>query len=48
MVHRRGRIISLIVDGRPSPLLLFYLGVEILAGLLGLAVLAAADRKLKR
>jgi len=43
-----GRIISLIVDGWPSPLLLFYLGIEILAGLLGLAVLAAADRKLKR
>ena len=43
-----GRLISLAVDGRPSPLLLIYLGIEIFAGLLGLAVLAAADRKLKR
>lgn len=43
-----GRIISLVVDGWPSPLLLFYLAIEILAGLLGLAVLAAADRKFKR
>ena len=43
-----GRVISLIVDGWPSPLLLFYLGIEIIAGLLGLAVLAAADRKVKR
>lgn len=43
-----GRIISLLVDGRPSPLLLIYLAIEIFAGLLGLAVLAAADRKLKR
>ena len=37
------------ITGRqPSPLLLIYLGIEIVAGLLGLAVLAAADRKLKR
>ncbi|MDJ0514550.1 MAG: DUF4345 domain-containing protein [Methyloceanibacter sp.] len=43
-----GRVISLIVDGWPSPLLLIYLGIEIVAGLLGLAVLAAADRKLRR
>ena len=43
-----GRLISLVVDGRPSLLLLIYLGIEIFAGLLGLAVLAAADRKLKR
>ena len=43
-----GRIISLIVDGWPSPLLLIYLGIEITAGLLGLAVLAAADRKVRR
>lgn len=43
-----GRVISLVVDGQPSPLLLIYLGIEIVAGLLGLAVLAAADRKLKR
>ena len=43
-----GRVLSIIVDGWPSPLLLIYLGIEIVAGLLGLAVLAAADRKLKR
>jgi hypothetical protein len=43
-----GRVISLIVDGWPSPLLLIYLGIEIAAGLLGLAVLAAADRKVRR
>jgi hypothetical protein len=43
-----GRAISLVVDGQPSPLLLIYLGIEIVAGLLGLAVLAAADRKLRR
>ncbi len=43
-----GRVISLVVDGWPSPLLLFYLGVEIIAGLLGYAVLAAADRTVKR
>jgi len=43
-----GRLISLIVDGQPSLLLLVYLGIEIAAGLLGLAVLAVADRKLKR
>ena len=43
-----GRVISLAVDGRPSLLLLVYLGIEIAAGLLGLAVLLAANRKLKR
>ncbi|MGD2024863.1 MAG: DUF4345 domain-containing protein [Methyloceanibacter sp.] len=43
-----GRVISLIVDGWPSPLLIIYLGIEIAAGLLGLAVLAAADRKVRR
>ena len=43
-----GRVFSLAVDGRPSPLLLVYLGIEIAAGLLGLAVLLAANRKLKR
>jgi len=43
-----GRAISLVVDGRPSLLLLVYLGVEIFGGLLGLAVLAAEDRKLRR
>jgi hypothetical protein len=40
-----GRVISLIVDGQPSPLLLIYLGLEIAAGLLGLFILRAADRK---
>ena len=35
-------MVSLVVDGQPSPLLLIYLGIEIVAGLLGLAVLAAA------
>lgn len=43
-----GRVISLIVDGWPSPLLIIYLGIEIAAWLLGLAVLAAADRKVRR
>ena len=43
-----GRVISLIVDGQPSSLLVIYLVIEIFGGLLGLAVLFAADRKLKR
>jgi uncharacterized protein DUF4345 len=43
-----GRLISLIVDGRPSLLLDVYLAVEVVGGLLGLAVLIAEDRKLKR
>ncbi|WP_372929652.1 DUF4345 domain-containing protein [Methyloceanibacter sp.] len=43
-----GRVISLIVDGRPSALLLIYLGLEIAAGLLGLFILSVADRKSKR
>jgi uncharacterized protein DUF4345 len=43
-----GRAISLVMDGRPSLLLLVYLGLEIVGGLLGLSVLAAADRKLRR
>jgi Domain of unknown function (DUF4345) len=43
-----GRVISLVVDGRPSPLLLIYLALEIAAGLLGLFILRAADRKLRR
>src|SRR5215475_14269886 len=34
-----GRILSLIVDGMPSPMLLFYLAVEIVVGTLGLLVL---------
>jgi glucan phosphoethanolaminetransferase (alkaline phosphatase superfamily) len=43
-----GRLISLIVDGRPSLLLDVYLAVEVLGGLLGLAILITEDRKLKR
>jgi len=43
-----GRVISLVVDGRPSALLLIYLGTEIAAGLLGIFILRAADRKLRR
>jgi hypothetical protein len=34
-----GRILSLIVDGMPSPILLFYLAVELIVGTLGLLVL---------
>jgi hypothetical protein len=34
-----GRILSIIVDGMPSPMLLFYLAVEIVVGTLGLLVL---------
>ena len=43
-----GRAISLVVDGPPSLLLVVYFVVEILGGLLGLAVLATEDRKLRR
>lgn len=43
-----GRAISLFVDGPPSSLLVIYLVLEIFGGLLGLAVLVSADRKLKR
>ena len=43
-----GRVLSLIVDGRPSLLLLVYLGLEIAGGLLGLGILMAADRKVRR
>jgi len=43
-----GRVISLVVDGWPSPLLLIYLATEIVGSLLGLAVLAAADRDVRR
>jgi len=39
-----GRILSLIVDGVPSPILLFYMAVEII-GTLGLLVLARERRK---
>jgi hypothetical protein len=35
-----GRIISLIVDGMPSPMLLFYLAVELVVGTWGLFVLS--------
>ena len=37
-----GRIVSLVLDGRASPLLDVYLGLEIVGGILGLAVLAYA------
>jgi len=43
-----GRAISLIVDGPASLLLDVYLVVEVLGGLLGLAVLAYEDRKSRR
>jgi hypothetical protein len=34
-----GRILSLILDGMPSPILLFYMAVELIVGTLGLLVL---------
>ena len=40
-----GRIISLSVDGIPSPMLLFYLAVELVVGTFGLFVLARERRK---
>jgi hypothetical protein len=40
-----GRIISIIVDGIPSPMLLFYLAVELVVGTWGLFVLAPERRK---
>ena len=40
-----GRIISLIADGKPSPILLFYLVVELVVGTWGLFVLARERRK---
>jgi Domain of unknown function (DUF4345) len=43
-----GRIVSLVVDGAASRLLVIYLIVELLGGLLGLAVLAYEGRRLKR
>lgn len=43
-----GRAISLVVDGIPSPLLVIYLAIEIAGGLLGLAVLILADKKVRR
>jgi Domain of unknown function (DUF4345) len=39
-----GRIISLIVDGFPSPMLLFYLAVELVVGTWRLIVLAPERR----
>ncbi len=43
-----GRIISLVVDGAASRLLIIYLVVEILGGLLGLVVLVYEGRRLRR
>ena len=40
-----GRILSLIVDGRPSPMLLFYLAVELFVGTWGLFVLKRERHK---
>ena len=40
-----GRILSLIVDGMPSRILLLYLAVELALGIWGLAVLARERRK---
>src|SRR5262245_37247406 len=40
-----GRILSLLVDGMPSPILLFYLVVELAVGTCGLFVLARERRK---
>jgi Domain of unknown function (DUF4345) len=40
-----GRILSLIVDGVPSPILLFYMAVELTGGTVGLYVLARERRK---
>jgi hypothetical protein len=40
-----GRILSLIVDGTPSPILLFYLAVELTVGTLGLLVLSRERRE---
>jgi hypothetical protein len=43
-----GRIVSLIVDGPANRLLDIYLGVEIAAGLLGIAILAYEQRRTRR
>jgi Domain of unknown function (DUF4345) len=40
-----GRLLSLIVDGVPSRILLFYMAVELIGGAVGLAVLARERRK---
>src|SRR6476620_6391071 len=42
-----GRILSLIVDGIPSPILLLYMAVELIGGTLGLLVLSREKRKLE-
>ena len=42
-----GRIFSLIVDGTPSSILLFYLAVELVVGTWGLFVLARELRRAK-
>jgi hypothetical protein len=39
-----GRILSIIIDGIPSPILLFYLAVELIVGTLGLLVLSRERR----
>jgi len=44
---KSARILSLIVDGTPSPILLFYMAVELIGGTLGLLVLARERRKLE-
>ena len=40
-----GRVLSLIVDGMPSRILLFYLAVELIVGTWGLFVLTRGRRK---
>jgi hypothetical protein len=40
-----GRVLSLILDGAPSRILLFYMAVELSGGTLGLLVLARERRK---
>jgi Domain of unknown function (DUF4345) len=42
-----GRILSLIVDGIPSPILLLYMAVELIGDTLGLLVLTRERRKLE-
>jgi Domain of unknown function (DUF4345) len=42
-----GRILSLIVDGLPSRILLFYMTVELIGGTLGLIVLFRERQKLE-
>ena len=34
-----GQILSLILDGMPSPILLFYMAIELIVGTVGLLVL---------